>query len=203
MKNRSPTCPLPAASPFRAIDDLLKAARDKPGILTLAASGPATAQHIEFELFRRAAGVEMIFVPYPGDAPTLTAIVGGQVTAALLDYSTASAQIVDGKLRPLVVGTAKRLPELPDVPTLAEIGIQDLEWVGTLGVVAPAKTPPAATAQLIQWFSAALKAPAIQPKLAALGVNAKGLCGADYTAFLRKQFTQFQRGVAEAGIKEE
>ena len=191
---------VPASSPYRTIDDLLKAARAKPGELTLGANGPATAQHIEFELFRHAAGIEMTFVPYPGDAPTLTAVLGAQVSAALFDYSTASAQIADGKLRPLLVGTSKRITELPDVPTLADIGFNDLEWVGTLGVVAPAKTPPAITNELIGWFSAALKAPAIQPKLAALGVLPKGLCGADYTAFLRKQFAQFQRGVREANI---
>ena len=194
---------VPASSPYRTIDDLLKAARARPGALTLAASGPATAQHIDFELFRHAAGVDMTFVPYPGDAPTLTAVLGEQVTAALFDYSTGAGQIADGKLRPLVVGTGKRLAELPDVPTLGDIGFPDLDWVGTLGVVAPAKTPPAAMAQLQGWFSAALKAPAIQPKLAALGVMPKGLCGADYTAFLHKQFAEFQLGVRQAGIKVE
>jgi tripartite-type tricarboxylate transporter receptor subunit TctC len=192
---------VPASSPFHTIDDLLKAARAKPGALTLAANGPATAQHIEYELFRRAAGIELTFVPFPGDAPTLTAVSGEQVSAALFDYSTGAGQIAAGKLRPLLVGTSKRLAAFPDVPTLGDIGFPDLEWVGTLGVVAPAKTPPAAVSRLIGWFRAALKAPAIQPKLAGLGVLPKGLCGADYTAFLRKQQAQFQRGVREANIK--
>lgn len=194
---------VPATSPYKTIGDLLKAAKEKPGALTLAANGPATAQHIEFEMFRHAAGVDITFVPFPGDAPTVNALLGEQVTAALFDYATAMPQVAAGKLRVLVAGTSKRFDALPDVPTVGEIGFKDLEWVGTLGVVAPAKTPKATMDQLIGWFGAALKAPALTAKLNNIGLYPKGLCGADYTAFLRKQFTQFQRGVKEANIKAE
>jgi tripartite-type tricarboxylate transporter receptor subunit TctC len=193
---------VPASSPYHTIGELLDAARKNPGTLTLAANGPATAQHIEFELFKHALGVDITFVPFPGDAPTLTAILGGQTTAALFDYVTGAGQVADGKLRPLVVGVGKRLAELPDTPTLPEIGVQDLEWVGTLGVAAPAKTPPAVVAKLIDWFGSAVKKPEVQAKLKSFGL-AKGVCGADYTAFLTKQLAQFRRGVKEANIKVE
>jgi tripartite-type tricarboxylate transporter receptor subunit TctC len=194
---------VPASSPLKTIGDLLKAAKEKPGALTLAANGPATAPHIEFEMFKHAAGVDMTFVPFPGDAPSLNALLGEQVSAALFDYATAAPQLAAGKLRVLVVGTEKRLPGLPDVPTIGEAGYKDLEWVGTLGVVAPAKTSKKDMDQLIGWFTAALKNPELEKKLANLGLFPKGLCGADYTAFLKKQMAQFQRGVKEANIKAE
>jgi tripartite-type tricarboxylate transporter receptor subunit TctC len=194
---------VPTSSPIKTLDDFIAVAKAKLGALTLAANGPATAQHIEFEMFKHAAGLDITFVPFPGDAPTLNAILGDQVSAALLDYASVAPQIRAGKLRVLVVGTAKRIPALPDVPTVGEAGYKDLEWVGTLGVVAPAKTPKADMDQLIGWFQAALKSPQLSEKLANLGLYPKGLCGADYTAFLRKQFAQFQRGVAEGNIKAE
>ena len=192
---------VPTSSPFKTIGDMIKAAKDKPGAITLAANGPATAQHIEFALFTHAAGVEMTFVPFPGDAPTVNALLGSQVNAALFDYATAAPQIAAGKIRALVVGTEKRLPPLPDVPTIGEAGFKDLEWVGTLGVVAPAKTPKPEIDKLTGWFSQALKNPDVAKKLENIGLYPKDVCGAAYTAFLRKQRAQFQQGVDQANIK--
>ena len=109
------------ASPYRTLADLVGAARAKPGELTMAANGPATAHHVGFEILKRAANFNMTFVPYSGSTPAVTALLGAHVTAALADYSTVAAHIKTGTLRALAVGTRVRIDALPDVPAIAEI----------------------------------------------------------------------------------
>jgi tripartite-type tricarboxylate transporter receptor subunit TctC len=109
-----------AASPYRTIADLLDAARAKPGDLTLASFGPATAFQIAFEKLKRVADVNMTFLPYPGVAPAINALLGEHVTSVFASYSTASEQLNAGKLRALAVASRTRIERLPDVPTVAE-----------------------------------------------------------------------------------
>ena len=90
-----------SASPYRTLADLLDAARAKPGDLTLAAAGPATVLQIAFEMLKRAANVNMTFVPYPGGAPAVNALLGEHVTSAFTDYPTLAEQLKAGKLRAL------------------------------------------------------------------------------------------------------
>jgi tripartite-type tricarboxylate transporter receptor subunit TctC len=166
-----------------------------------AANGPATSQHIEFEMLRRAANVKMTFVPFTGDAPTLNATLGDQVAVAILDYVSVAEYIKLGKLRALAVGTQQRIDKLPDTPTLAELGFRDFEWAGTFGILAPAKTPKDKLDELIRWFSASLKAPEVLAKLDNLGLYAMNQCGPEYTAFLRRAYDLNGRVIRESNIK--
>jgi tripartite-type tricarboxylate transporter receptor subunit TctC len=127
-----PICPLVSApsaivvnsaSPYRTLDDLLNAARAKPGDLTAAASGQ-TAFQIAFETLKRPARVEMTFVPYPGAAAAVNALLGGHVTSALATYSTASGPLSAGQLRALASLSRTRIEALPEVPTVAEWATQ-------------------------------------------------------------------------------
>jgi tripartite-type tricarboxylate transporter receptor subunit TctC len=157
------------ASPYGTIGDLLSAARISPGRLTMAAFGPATATHIGFEMLRRAANVNMIFVPFPGAPPAANALLGGHVTSALADYAVVTEQIKAGKLRALATTSKGRIKELPDVPTIREAGYGDYAIDAWYGLFAPAKTPNEVMSQFAGRFTAAPEVPEIRAKLLAQG----------------------------------
>ena len=154
-----------AASPYRSLADLVGAARAKPGELSIATVGPNTTQHIAVERFKRLAKVDMIYVPFQGGTPAINALLGQHVVSALQNYSEVGAQVKAGTLRALATATAQRTEAMPDLPTIAESGYPDFSTDVWFGVVAPAKTPKETVAQLIDWFSAALKAPEVKAKL--------------------------------------
>jgi tripartite-type tricarboxylate transporter receptor subunit TctC len=210
LTNFEPICDLAHAptiiavnnsSPYRTLADLLSAARAMPGGLTLAGSGPATAVHIAFEMLKRAAKVEMTFVPYPGAAPAVTALLGNHVTSVLGDYASMAEQLSVGKLRALATASPARVEALAAVPTVAEFGYKDYAMDLWYGLVAPAKTPKEIVSQLAGWFTEALQAPEIKAKLAAQGLYPAGKCGAEFAALLRKQYDDFGRAIREANIK--
>jgi tripartite-type tricarboxylate transporter receptor subunit TctC len=192
-----------SASPYRTLADLLKAARAKPGGLTLAGPGPATTIHIGFEMLKRAANVDMTFVPYPGGAPAVTALLGDHVTSMLADYAGVAEQLKAGRLRALATASPTRVELLPDVPTVAESGYKDFEVDLWFGLVAPAKTPKETASRLAGWFTAALQVPEIKAKLAIQGLYPVGMCGADFATYLRKQYDEYGRIIREANIKVE
>ena len=194
---------VPASSPYKTLPDLLAAARARPDEIMFAANGPATSQHIEFEMLKRAADVKMTFVPFTGDAPTLNAALGDQVSVAILDYVTVAEYIRIGKLRAIAVGTQQRIDKLPDTPSMGELGFKDFDWAGTFGILAPAKTPKDKVDDLIRWFSEALKAPEVLAKLDNLGLYPMNQCGPDYAAFLRKAYDQNGRVIKESNIRAE
>jgi len=189
-----------SASPYRTLGDLFNAARAKPGDLTLASVGPGSDKHIAFEMLKRAANVDMIYVPFPGAATAVNALLGEHVTAVLANYVEIVEQVKAGKLRALA--TASREP-LPDVPTVADSGYQDHLADAWFGVFAPAKTPKDAVSQLAGWFGSALQVPEIKAKLVSLGLYPVGTCGADFADHIRKQYDQYGRAIREANIKAE
>jgi tripartite-type tricarboxylate transporter receptor subunit TctC len=189
------------ASPYRTLADLLDAARAKPGDLTLAGFGPATASQIAFE--SRASKVDMTFVPYPGNGPAVNALLGEHVTSMLASYATVAEQLNAGKLRALATESRTRIEPLPEVPTVAESGYKDYDVDYWLGILAPAKTPKGTVSQLAGWFTAALQVPETKRKLVAQGLFPVGMCGADFAALLRKQYDEFGRVIRAANIKAE
>ena len=190
-------------SPYHTIADLIDAAHKQPGMLTYATLGPASASEMAFEMLKGSAKVNLTFVPFAGYTPAVQALLGHQVTVAQADIATLQGQIQTGKLRALVTLARKRIASLPDVPTIAEAGYPDAtaEFFG--GVVAPAKTPQKMIADLTGRFSAALKAPKVEARFAALGFFAGGECGADFAAIIRKNDADYGRIVHEAKVKME
>jgi tripartite-type tricarboxylate transporter receptor subunit TctC len=192
-----------STSPYRTLADLLDAARAKPGDLTLASTGPLSVFQIGVEMLKRAAKVDMTFVPYPGGAPAVNALLGEHVTSVFETYPTVKEQLNAGKLRPLATGTRTRIEALPEVPTVAESGYMDYKVDEWFGLLAPAKTPKATVSQLAGRFTAAVQAPEVKAKLAVLGLYPVGMCGADFATLLRKQYDDFGRVIGEANIKAE
>jgi len=129
-----------SVSPYRTLADLMNAARAKPATVTLANGGTAVTR-IAFEMLKRAANVDMIFVPYPGTAPAITALLGEHIMSVFSEYPTAAEQLQAGKLRVLATLSRMRVESLPDVPTVAESGYKDYEVEVWYGLFAPAKTP--------------------------------------------------------------
>jgi tripartite-type tricarboxylate transporter receptor subunit TctC len=190
-------------SPYRTLNDLISAARAKPGELTLASVGPATTQHIGFEQLKHAANINLTYVPFGGGAPAMNALLGGHVAAVFGNYSEAVEHIKAGKLRVLASASRTRIEPLPDVPTVAELGFKDYDVEVWFGILAPAKTAKDATAQLASWFTAAMQGPDVKPKLVNLGLYPVGMCNADFGVHIRKQFDEYGRIIRDANIKAE
>jgi tripartite-type tricarboxylate transporter receptor subunit TctC len=189
-------------SPYKSLKDLITAAREKPGALSLGAA-PASSLHVAFEMVKRSADINMTFVPFPGTAPAINTLMGGHVTAVFADYPTVVGHLKSGTLRGLVTASAKRNPDLPDVPTFADAGLTAYDADIFYGIVAPTKTPPDALKQLSGWFGTALKAPEVQPRLAQQGLFPVGMCGTPFGDFMKRLTEDYARIIRESGMKVE
>jgi tripartite-type tricarboxylate transporter receptor subunit TctC len=192
-----------SASPYRTLAELVDAARSKPGALSIASVGPNTTQHIGIERFKRLAQANLTYVPYPGGAPTVNALLGAHVTSAVLNWSEIGEQLTAGKARALATMALRRIEPLPDLPTVSESGYGDFETDVWFGLVAPAKTPKETVSQLIDWFSAALFASEVKSKLTVQALYPNAKCGADFAAHIRRQSDLYKRLIRELGIKTE
>jgi len=145
----------------------------------------------------------LTYVPYPGGAPTVNALLGAHVTAAVLNWSEIGEQLTAGTVRALATMAPQRIEPLPSLPTVAESGYPDFETDVWFGLVAPAKTPRETIAQLIDWFRAALLAPEVKAKLFAQALYPNPKCGADFDAHIARQFDLYARLIRELNIKSE
>ncbi|WP_199139562.1 tripartite tricarboxylate transporter substrate binding protein [Delftia sp. ASV31] len=172
---------VPQASPVRSLDDLLKAARQAPGKLSFSSAGVGQTTHLMGELLRERTGVDVVHVPYRGSAPATAAIVSGE-TQFMFDNLTASlVHIKAGKLHPIAVTGAQREPELPNVPTITELGLQDFDKVGWMGFFLPAQTPPAVVRKLTDGLVAVLRDPEVARRYRELGGRPGGMPQAQFT----------------------
>jgi tripartite-type tricarboxylate transporter receptor subunit TctC len=201
---RSPTLlVVNSTSPYHTLADLLAAARARLGALTLASSGPATSFHIAAEVLKREANVDLTYVPYPGDPPAISALLGAHVTSVFANYATVIEHLNAGKLRALATGSRTRIEPLPELPTFAESGYKDYAVENWFGVVAPAKTPKETINQLIGRYTAALQVSEVKAKLSVQGLFPVAMCGADFATHIRKQYEEYGRAIREANIKAE
>ena len=190
-------------TPYHTLAELVDAAHAKPGELTIASVGPNTTQHIGIERFKKLSGADLTYVPYPGGATTINALIGAHVTAAVLNWSEIGEHILAGKARALATMSLQHIEPLPDLPTVAESGYKDFETDVWFGVVAPAKTPKDTINQLIDWFRTAVVAPQVKSKLVAQALYPNPKCGADFDAHLRKQTALYTQLVHNLNIKAE
>ncbi|MSQ55472.1 MAG: tripartite tricarboxylate transporter substrate binding protein [Betaproteobacteria bacterium] len=189
-------------APNRPLDSIAAAAaaaKVKP--LAFASAGNGTVGHLVGELWKRAAGVELLHVPYKGAAPAMTDLMGGQVDLFFASLPAAAPLIKAGKLRALAVTSAQRAPSLPDVPTLAESGYRDFSAGAWYGVLVPAGTPAAIVARLNAEINRALQAPDMRTRLANDGVDARGGTPEEFAAFLEGERVKWARAVRDSGAK--
>jgi tripartite-type tricarboxylate transporter receptor subunit TctC len=189
------------SAPYRTLADVVAAAKQKPGSISFASGGPGSVLHLAIEVLRGATGIDIAYVPYGGTLPAINALMGGHVQVVAADYPTVVAQIKAGTVRGLAIASAKRSTALPDVPTLNETGLAKLDAEVFYAVVAPAKTPAPAVKQLTDSFLTALKAPALQPKLAQQGLFPVGTCGAPFGEFLSSSVAAYERIIKDAHLQ--
>jgi len=192
-----------SASPYRTLAELLDDARAKPGQVTMASIGPGSSFQLGFEMLKRAAKVDMTFVPYPGNAPALNAVLGQQVTSMFATLSNVSEYLKAGKLRALAIGNRARAEPLPDVPTIAESDYGDFDIDAWFGAFAPAGTPQSAINEVERLFRASLQDSTVKEKLSIQGLFPTVACGNDFVIYLRKQNDAYSRIISQANIKAE
>jgi tripartite-type tricarboxylate transporter receptor subunit TctC len=210
LANFEPVCnlastPMPlvvqSSAPWKTVQELVTYAKANPGKFTFASGGPATSLHVAIEVLRLATKIETNYVPYGGTGPAINALIGGHVQAVWADYPTVVSHLKSGTLRALATTSPKRLAELPGVPTLTETGITKYEAEIFYGIVAPAKTPPAALNGLSTMLTNAMNTPDMKAKFAQQGLFPDGRCGDKFGTFLRDITADYERVTTAAGIK--
>lgn len=157
---------VPADSPFRSTDELVAAARRKPGAITYSSAGIGSVHHLASAMFAQKAGLDLTHVPYRGSAPAMTDLIAGRVSFAIDGVSAVAPQIADGKLRPLAAGTLARIGRFPELPTLQEQGYGDIDAMSWVGLFGPAGLPPEIVARAALAVDQVLEAPAMKKLLA-------------------------------------
>lgn len=188
-------------SPFKTLDDVVRAARAEPGKLGAASAGAGSPHHLAIELFKQRAQADVLHVPYKGAAPAIQDLLGGQVDIMFIDMAAGLANIQAGKLRVLAVATPERLPVLKDVPTMAEAGFADFNAYAWQGLVGPKGLPKEVVDKLSADLRAALADPATADKIRAMGVDPMPMAPEAFRAYAEKERVFWAKVIDEARIK--
>jgi tripartite-type tricarboxylate transporter receptor subunit TctC len=185
--------------PAKTLKEFIALAKQKK--LQYASGGVGSFMHLGGELFKMAAGVDLLHVPFKGGGPAMIDVIGGHTKLLFATVPTATPQVRSGKVRALAVGASRRAAVLPDVPTFAEAGLPGYEVANWVGLVAPAGTPQPIVDKLHKEISAILDSPDIQKQLASAGAEIERMSPAEFGAFMVKELEKWGRVVKEGGIK--
>jgi tripartite-type tricarboxylate transporter receptor subunit TctC len=187
--------------PYKSLQDVVAAAKARPGQLTIGNAGAGGAHHLSGELFKQTAGIFMLPIPYKGGGPASQALLSGEIDMMFEQTYAALPSIQAGKTRPLAVTSARRLPSLPNVPTMAELGYPQVTVSNWLGLVAPRGTPPAVVKKLNEAFNKALATPDLREKITGPGNEIGGGTPEEFAAFMAAENRRWAALVKSAGIK--
>jgi tripartite-type tricarboxylate transporter receptor subunit TctC len=189
--------------PVKSIKDLIELAKAKPGQINFASSGQGSVIHMATELFQAMAGIKMNHIPYKGTGPALTDTLGGQTDVFFSSTATAMPHVQSGKLRAVAVSTAKRIPALPDVPTVAESGVPGYDVVLWHGLIGPKGLPRPIVERLNSEVTKALKLKETADQLQNDGVSPAGGSPEQFRAQIEKEIKVWRKVAADAGVKAE
>jgi tripartite-type tricarboxylate transporter receptor subunit TctC len=189
------------ASPYKTLADAVGAAKARPGEVNFASPGNGTVAHLTSELFQKAASVKTQHVPYKGANQALTDVISGNVQLYMSSVPTLLGQIKNGKLRALAVTSAKRVDDLPSVPTINESGYKGFDAVTWFGFLAPAGTPKDVIARLNAEFNKALQQPDLRKKLGDEGADAAGGTPEQFAALIKEDGVRWGAVVRDSGTK--
>ena len=176
---------------YKTMAELVAAAKKQAGKLSFSSSGAGGSQHLAGELLQQKAGIDLIHVPYKGASPALNDLLGGQVSMGFMTSLSSVPYFKSGKLRALAVAAPQRLPQLPDVPTMAEAGFPGVEINSWSGLLAPARTPAPVIARLQREVAKALAAPDVREKLSSQGAVVVGGTSAEFASYLAREHAEY------------
>jgi tripartite-type tricarboxylate transporter receptor subunit TctC len=190
-----------AGTPYKTFNDLVSAAKAKPGGLTYATAGNGTSPHLAAELLKGLTKIDISHVPYKGSGPALNDVLAGHVPMMFDTTLVVGQQVKAGKLRALMVAAPKRLEGLPDVPTAAEVGVKGFEVSSWQAIFAPAGTPKPIVQRLNSEIARILKSPEVKARLDTLAVEPDGGPPDSLANFQKAEIARWAKVVKEAGIK--
>ena len=195
---------VPQNSPAKTLQDLVRTAREKPGQVTFSSSGAGSLHHLSGEVMKRLTGTDMIHVPFKGAGPAMAALAGSEVTFGFTSMPSAVPLINGKRIRPLAVTSVKRMPALPETPTMTEAGVPpppglDIrEWYG---VIAPAATPAAIVNKLNAEMVKVFKRPDVQKRLTDMGAEYVGSSPQELSKQLANDVRTWAKWVKDVGIR--
>lgn len=187
--------------PYRSVADLVAAAKAQPGKIPVGNAGPGGAHHLSAELFEQQAGIQMLAVPYKGGGPAANALLAGEIDIMFEQTYAALPSIQAGRTRALAVTSDKRMPSLPDVPTMAELGYPQVTVSNWLGLVGPKGMPAATVKRLNDAFNAALAVPDLRTKITGPGNEIGGGTPEQFATFIANEQRKWAQVVKTAGIR--
>jgi len=189
--------------PVNSVKELVVLAKKKPGQIQYASAGVGSFMHLGAELFKLAAGVDLLHVPFKGGGPAMVDVLGGHTKVAFATTLTAPPFVRQGKLKALGIGSATRNASLPEVPTISEAGVPGYEVANWIGIVAPAGTPAAVVEKLNHEIAAIQDLPEVQKHLANEGADVIRMRPQAFGQFMQSEMAKWERVVKEGGIKAE
>ncbi len=189
------------ALPVKSVKDLLAHAKAQPGKLNYSSSGIATGTHMSMALLTHMAGINLAHIPYKGGAPSVTALISGEVQLCFATISTALPHVKSGRLRALAVSSAKRASAVPEVPAIAEAGVAGYDYTSWIGLLAPAKTPAAIVARLHQELVKALNRAETKQRLGELGIEVVTNTPEEFAVSMKNDTVRTAKLIKDAGIR--
>jgi tripartite-type tricarboxylate transporter receptor subunit TctC len=188
-------------TPGKDLREFLAAAKEAPGKYSYASTGVGSLNHLAAEDLKRQSGTDILHVPYGGGGPAVQAVLGNTVNFTLLSYAALKGNISAGKIKALAVTGGKRLPELPEVPTVAESGFPGFDVYSWIGIFAPSGTPAATVTKLTADVQAALRNPEASGKLTEAGFEVVASDGPALDRYAREQHDRWEAFVKKTGMK--
>ena len=192
---------VPAKLPAQNVQDLVALARKSPGKLNYSSAGVGTTQHLAAELFKLRTGTYIVHIPYKGSAPSLTALIAGEVDLSFANVPAIHGHVTSGRLRALAAAASRRDPQLPDVPTMKEAGVEGVEVSVWYGVLAPAKTPPEIVQKVADGIIRATRDPEVRRRMLEQGAVPVGSTPEEFSRTLREEVARWAEVVKVSGAR--
>lgn len=189
------------AVPAKTLTEFVQLARAKPGQFNYANPGNGTSSHLVTEMFLIDAKIKLINIPYKSVVAAVTDIIAGQAQMGFAITQASVPHVLSGKLRALAVSSARRLPALPEVPTLSEFGFKDMEVVGWNGVHVPAGTPKVVIERINASINEILRTRDMQERMTSAGFDVGATTVAEFDAFVKRDFARYAKVIREANIR--
>jgi tripartite-type tricarboxylate transporter receptor subunit TctC len=192
---------VPASLPARNVQELIALARERPGALNYSSAGPGTTQHLAAELFKLRTGAQIVHVPYKGSAPSLTALISGEVQLSFVNPLAIGQHVKTGRLRALAVAGASRTELMPEVPTMKEAGVEGVEVPLWFALLAPSATPSDIVRTLARAVARAAASPDTRKRLHEQGAEPVGNTPEEFERQLRDEIARWAEVVKVSGAK--